>query len=259
MKEFDNQVAYVTGAASGMGRAIALNLANAGAKVWGIDTNKYGLDDLANVATKSNLQIKTDCCDISDPTQVRDSFTRMKNEFGKCSILVTAAGIGLYIDFIEMTDEQMRRVIDVNFIGSMYCAQNAIPQMREIGGGKIVFVSSVQSELSLKGCVIYASQKAALNSAARTLVLEVGRDNIRVNTVSPGTIDTPMLRRDFEGMNVEQASEFISNVEAANAIGKIGTAEEVADVVHYLVGDHSSYITGSDILVDGGFKVVKKF
>jgi NAD(P)-dependent dehydrogenase (short-subunit alcohol dehydrogenase family) len=117
----------------------------------------------------------------------------------------------------------------------------------------------VQAELSLKGCVIYASQKAALNSVARTLVLEVGKDNIRVNTVSPGTIDTPMLRRDLAGMNTEQASEFLRSVQEANAIGKIGTAEQVAEVVHYLVSDHSSYVTGTDIIVDGGFKNLKKF
>jgi NAD(P)-dependent dehydrogenase (short-subunit alcohol dehydrogenase family) len=183
----------------------------------------------------------------------------MKNELGQCSILVTAAGIGLYVDFIEMTDSQMRRLIDVNFIGSIYCAQEAIKHMRRLEGGKIVFVSSVQSELSLKNCVVYASQKAALNSVARTLVLEVGKDNIRVNTVSPGTIDTPMLRRDLAGMNTEQASEFLRSVEEANVIGKIGTSEQVAEVVHYLVSDHSSYVTGTDIIVDGGFKVLKKF
>ena len=131
--------------------------------------------------------------------------------------------------------------------------------MKQNGGGKIVFVSSVQAELSLKGCVVYAAQKAALNSAARTLVLEVGRDNIRVNTVSPGTIDTPMLRRDLAGMNTEQATEFLRSVEAANVIGKIGTPEEVAEVVHYLVSDHSTYVTGTDIIVDGGFRNIKKF
>jgi NAD(P)-dependent dehydrogenase (short-subunit alcohol dehydrogenase family) len=246
--EFNGQVAFVTGAASGMGKAIALDLAKSGAKVWGVDTSDEGLVDLLEIAKKSKLDIRTDKCDIASQSHVVE-----------CSILVTAAGIGLYVDFLEMTDSQMRRLIDVNFIGSIYCAQEAIKHMRQIEGGKIVFVSSVQSELSLKNCVIYASQKAALNSAARTLVLEVGKDNIRVNTVSPGTIDTPMLRRDLAGMNTEQASEFLRNVEAANVIGKIGTSEQVAEVVHYLVSDHSSYVTGTDIIVDGGFKVLKKF
>jgi NAD(P)-dependent dehydrogenase (short-subunit alcohol dehydrogenase family) len=257
--EFNGQVAFVTGAASGMGKAIALDLAKAGAKVWGVDTSDEGLVDLQEIAKKSKLDIRTDKCDIASQSHVVESFEKMKNELGQCSILVTAAGIGLYVDFLEMTDSQMRRLIDVNFIGSIYCAQEAIKHMRQIEGGKIVFVSSVQSELSLKNCVVYASQKAALNSAARTLVLEVGKDNIRVNTVSPGTIDTPMLRRDLAGMNTEQASEFLRNVEAANVIGKIGTSEQVAEVVHYLVSDHSSYVTGTDIIVDGGFKVLKKF
>jgi len=257
--EFKGQVAFVTGAASGMGKEIALDLARSGARVWGIDTNDKGLSELEEFATKSNLEICAVNCDISSQSDVIESFANMSKKFGECSILVTAAGIGLYVDFLEMTDLEMRRLIDVNFIGSVYCAQEAIKQMKQISGGKIVFVSSVQAELSLKGCVIYAAQKAALNSAARTLVLEVGKDSIRVNTVSPGTIDTPMLRRDLAGMNTQQASEFLRSVEAANVIGKIGTAEQVAEVVHYMVSDSSSYITGTDIIVDGGFRNVKKF
>lgn len=257
--ELAGQVAFVTGAASGMGKAIAIDLAEHGAQVWGVDTSGVGLRDLQNFAEESNFQLRIDICDIASASEVVNSFKKMASEFGKCSILVTAAGIGLYVDFLEMTDAEMRRLIDINFIGSIYCAQEAIKHMKQLGGGKIVFVSSVQAELSLKGCVVYASQKAALNSAARTLVLEVGKDNIRVNTVSPGTIDTPMLRRDLAGMNTEQASEFLQNVEAANVIGKIGTPEQVADVVHYLVGNHSSYVTGTDIIVDGGFRTLKKF
>jgi len=259
MKEFANQVAFVTGAASGMGKAISLDLAASGAQVWGVDSNAEGLSEIKLIADKSNLSLKTDICDISKQKDVRNSFRKMEAKLGSCSILVTAAGVGLYTDFIEMSDSQMRQVIDVNFIGSMYCSQEAIIQMRKIGGGRIVYVSSVQAELSLKGCVVYAAQKAALNSAARTLVLEVGHENIRVNTVSPGTIDTPMLRRDLTGMNVAEANEFLTSVKAANTVGKIGTVEEVADVVHYLVSDKSSYVTGTDIIVDGGFRVLKKF
>ncbi len=259
VKEFQNQIAFVTGTASGLGRAIALDLANSGAHVFGVDTDEKGLSELTQVAQGNGLTIQTDVCDISIQENVISAFKKMKENLGACSILVTAAGIGLYTDFLEMSDAQMRKVIDVNFIGSMYCSQEAIRDMRSIGGGKIIFVSSVQAELSLKGCVVYAAQKAALNAAARTLVLEVGKDNIRVNTVSPGTIDTPMLRRDLAGMNTEQAAEFLASVEAANAIGKIGTAEQVAEVVHYLAGEGSSYVTGTDILVDGGFRAVKKF
>jgi len=257
--ELQGQVAFVTGAASGMGKAIALDLAKSGARVWGVDTSNQGLVDLKELAKKSNLEIWADKCDIASQSNVVESFEKMNKEFGRCSILVTAAGIGLYVDFLEMSDAEMRKLIDVNFIGSIYCAQEAIKHMKQNGGGKIVFVSSVQAELSLKGCVVYASQKAALNSVARTLVLEVGKNNIRVNTVSPGTIDTPMLRRDLTGMNTEQATEFLRSVEAANVIGKIGTSEEVAEVVHYLVSDHSSYVTGTDIIVDGGFRNIKKF
>ena len=259
MKDLDKEIAFVTGAASGIGRSIAIDLAISGAQVWGIDTDAAGLTSLESEAQKLDVEIRTDQCDVSILEQVKTSFLAMKRIFGGNTILVTAAGIGLYTDFLAMTDGQMRKVIDVNFIGSIYCAQESIPLMKTNGGGKIVFVSSVQAELSLKGCVVYAAQKAALNSVARTLVLEVGEHNIRVNTVSPGTIDTPMFRRDLTGMNTEQAAQFLKSVEEANVIGTIGTAEQVADVVHYLVSDRSTYVTGTDIIVDGGFRVLKKF
>jgi short-subunit dehydrogenase len=259
MKDFKGDVAFVTGAAAGLGRAIAIDLALSGAQVWGIDIDEAGLQSLETQAHDLGIEIQTDKCDISDLVQVKSSFLSMKERFGANTILVTAAGIGLYVDFVEMTDQEMRKIIDVNFIGSIYCAQASIPLMRSQGGGKIVFVSSIQAQLSLQGCVVYAAQKAALNSAARTLVLEVGGDNIRVNTVSPGTIDTPMLRRDLAGMNTEESSQFLKKVEGANVIGTIGTPQQVADVVHYLVSEKSTYVTGTDIVVDGGFSVLKKF
>lgn len=259
MRDLEKEIAFVTGAASGMGRAIAIDLATSGAQVWGIDTDAAGLASLESEAQKLGIEIRTDQCDVSILEQVKTSFLAMQEIFGGNTILVTAAGIGLYTDFLEMTDGQMRKVIDVNFIGSIYCAQESIPLMKSKGGGKIVFVSSVQAELSLKGCVVYAAQKAALNSAARTLVLEVGEHNIRVNSVSPGTIDTPMLKRDLAVISTEAAAEFLKNVEEANVIGTIGTPQEVADLVHYLVSDRSTYITGTDIIVDGGFRLLKKF
>ena len=117
----------------------------------------------------------------------------------------------------------------------------------------------MQGYTTLPGCVAYAACKAGLMAAARALAVEVGGDGVRVNSVSPGTIDTPMLRRDLEGMNVDEADAFLGRVEGANALGRIGRAEEVASAVVWLCSPEASYVTGTDLVVDGGYLRVKRF
>jgi len=117
----------------------------------------------------------------------------------------------------------------------------------------------VQAFVTLPGCVPYAAAKSGLVAAAIAMAPEVGGDGIRVNAIAPGTIDTPMLRRDLSGMNLEEAEAFLKQVEQANAIGRIGRPEEVAAAVVYLASDASSYVTGTTIVVDGGYLTVKKF
>ena len=126
-------------------------------------------------------------------------------------------------------------------------------------GGSIVFLSSVQGYVTLPGCVPYAATKAGLVAAARALAVEVGSDGIRVNAVAPGTIDTPMLQRDLGGMNREEAASFLDRVRRANALGRIGEPREIADVVVFLASDAASYVTGTSIVVDGGYLAVKTF
>src|SRR5207244_2244576 len=113
--------------------------------------------------------------------------------------------------------------------------------------------------VTLPGCVPYAAAKAGLVAAARALAPEVGRDGIRVNAVAPGTIDTPMLRRDLAGMNRDEADAFLERVADANALGRIGEPEEIARVVAFLASDASSYVTGTTIVADGGYLTVESF
>ena len=127
------------------------------------------------------------------------------------------------------------------------------------GGGSIVFTASVQAYVTLPGCVPYAAAKAGLLAAARALAVEVGGRGIRTNCVSPGTIDTPMLQAGLEGMNIREAEYFLTNVRSANALGRIGEPWEIADAVVFLCSDQASYITGTDLVVDGGYLRLKKF
>jgi NAD(P)-dependent dehydrogenase (short-subunit alcohol dehydrogenase family) len=169
------------------------------------------------------------------------------------------AGVEGYFPLAEMSLEVLRRQIDVNLLGNLLVARAAIPLLRKSGGGSIVFTASVQGHLTLPGCVPYAAAKAGLMATARALAVELGADGIRVNTVSPGTIDTPMLRRDLADMNSDDVAAFYAQVEGANALGRIGSADEIADVVVFLCSDKASYVTGEDIVIDGGYLRVKKF
>ena len=117
----------------------------------------------------------------------------------------------------------------------------------------------MQAYATLRGCVAYGAAKAGLVAAARALAVEVGEHGIRVNAIAPGTIDTPMLARDLDGMNTADAESFLDRVRAANALGRIGTVEEVADVVVFLVSDAARYVTGATLVADGGFLAVKSF
>ena len=169
------------------------------------------------------------------------------------------AAVSVYELLEHQSEETIDLVLDTDLKGALFCAQLAIPELRRRGGGSIVFVSSVQAYVTLPGCVPYAAAKAGLVAAARALAPEVGRDGIRVNAIAPGTIDTPMLHRDLSGMNREEADRFLAQVAAANALGRIGTPQEIAEIIVFLASDASRYVTGTSIVADGGYLTVKKF
>jgi NAD(P)-dependent dehydrogenase (short-subunit alcohol dehydrogenase family) len=197
--------------------------------------------------------------DVAEPAQVDALLQAVEDTWGRLDAVHSNAGVEGYFPLAEMSLEVLRRQIDVNLLGNLLVARASIPLLRSSGGGSIVFTASVQGHLTLPGCVPYAAAKAGLMATARALAVELGADGIRVNTVSPGTIDTPMLRRDLADMNSDDLAAFYAQVEGANALGRIGAAREIADVVVFLCSDKASYVTGEDIVVDGGYLRVKKF
>lgn len=247
-------ITIVTGAASGMGRAIALRQAKTGEVVFAIDINEKGLRETISLCEGEIWAYELD---VSDQKQVNDFFADVDNSGLELRNYIAAAGIGLYRKFDEMSFEQMERVIKVNLLGVLEPARQSFKRMGR--GANMVFIASVMASHSLYDAVVYASTKGAVVTAARTLALEAGERGIRVNSVSPGTINTPMLQLDMLSMNRSQQDEFISKVNSANALGRIGTPEEVAELVAFLVSPQASYITATDIRIDGGFTAVKKF
>jgi NAD(P)-dependent dehydrogenase (short-subunit alcohol dehydrogenase family) len=254
MQNNNRMISIVTGAASGMGRDIAIRQAEDGFLVYALDVDTHGLQETKRISG-SDMKIFT--CDVSDPDEVSKIFEDVDDSGQEIRNYVAAAGIGLYCKFDEMTHEQMLRLINVNLIGVLEPARQALPRMKS--GASMVFIASVQATHSLYEAVVYAATKGAVVTAARTLALEAGERGIRVNSVAPGTIDTPMLQRDLAKMNREEQGEFMLKVNSANALGRVGTAKDVSDLVTYLLSDKAAYVTAANVYVDGGFSAVKKF
>lgn len=257
MKPLADKVALVTGAGSGIGRASAVALGAAGAAVVVNDLVPDGLDETIAAIGAAGAAAAPAVGDVSRRDDVRAMIEAARSSFGGLDIVLANAAVSRYVDLEAMSEEELDLVLDTNLKGALLCAQLAIPALRERGGGSIVFVSSVQAYVTLPGCVPYAAAKAGLIAAARALAVEVGKYGIRVNAIAPGTIDTPMLRRDLADMNVEEAKRFLERVENANALKRIGKPSEIGDLVVFLASDAASYITASSVVIDGGYLAVK--
>jgi NAD(P)-dependent dehydrogenase (short-subunit alcohol dehydrogenase family) len=253
------KVAAVTGAGSGLGRACAVALGAAGAAVVANDVSLDGLRETADEVVAAGGQVEVVVGDIRNREDVTKIIAAAHSRFEGLDIMVANAGVSKYVPFEEATEDDLDVVLDTNLRGALLCAQAAIPALRARQGGSIVFISSVQAFVTLPGCVAYAAAKAGLIAAARALAVEVGREGIRVNAIAPGVFDTPMLHRDLDGMNVAEASGFLARVEGANVLGRIGRPDEIGDVVVFLTSDAASYITGTTVVVDGGYLAVKAF
>ena len=254
-----DSVAIVTGAAAGIGAASARAFGAAGYRVALADIDGAGAQAEAEMLRGEGIETLAAEVDVADASMVDALMATVRQAWGRLDAVHSNAGVEGYFPLEEMTLDVLRRQIDVNLLGNLLVARAAIPLLRAAGGGSIVFTASVQGHLTLPGCVPYAAAKAGLMATARALAVELGDAGIRVNTVSPGTIDTPMLRRDLADMNSEDTAAFVRQVAAASALGRIGEAHEIADMVVFLCSDKASYVTGEDIVVDGGYLRVKKF
>lgn len=255
----EQRVAAVTGAAAGIGLASARAFASAGYAVALLDIDEPGARRAADELAAGGGRAIGIRCDIADWDDVRDAFERIESELGRLDALHSNAGSEGYFPFDEISIDEMRRQLDVNLLGHLYCIKAALPLLGAGSGAAIVITASVQGHLTLPGCVPYAAAKAGLMAVARALAVELGPKGIRVNTVSPGTIATPMLDRSLEGMDPEQVGTTLAQIRAANALGRIGEPAEIAGVVVFLCSEAAGYVTGEDVVVDGGYLCVKKF
>src|SRR5271157_814766 len=252
MKEFAGKVALVTGT-TGIGRAIAMRLAAGGAQVVACGIETAANEELTRDATKLALTLQVETCDVTNPDQMRALITKTVSRVGGLDIIVNAAAIHPFGTVVETDLATWNRCMMVN-VGSIYLlAHLGVPEMKKRGGGSVINLASVQGYACQRGVAAYAASKGAIHSLTRALALDHAADNIRVNSISPGSIRTPMLARSAAnfspGVPVEES--FV-RFGAAHPLGRIGTPEEVAELAAFLASDRAGFCTGGDYLVDGG-------
>lgn len=233
---FNGKTAFITGAAKGIGKAIALNMAKAGANLILTDILKDELNETAKMAGDFGVKVKAVHMDVIDEKAVRTAVDEGIEEFGKIEILVNNAGIYPGGDFVESTSDSWKKIIDINILGTMYTTHAVLPNMIENGYGRIVNIASVAGVYGISYFVDYSMTKGAIISFTKALAKAVSDKGVTVNCVSPGSIDVT------GGSNPMEEHSFI---------GRAGTPDELANVVLFVASDEASYISGQNYIVDG--------
>lgn len=241
---FDGKTAIVTGAASGIGLAIARDLAESGARVLLADLDAAKTKAVAETIGHDALAI---AADVSDPDQVARMVDAAVQDTGGLHLLVNNAGIGGPLAPLgDYPLDGWHRVIDVNLHGVFYGMRHAIPAMKASGGGAIVNISSILGTVGFAGASAYVAAKHALLGLTRAAALDHAADKIRVNAVGPAFIHTPLVEAALD-------AETRKALEGMHALKRMGTPEEVSSLVCYLLSDRAAFVTGSYHLVDGGY------
>jgi NAD(P)-dependent dehydrogenase (short-subunit alcohol dehydrogenase family) len=248
----EDRVAIVTGGALGIGRATAEVLAREGACVAVVDVLEPEGADVAAAIRKEGGVAQFWRLDVTEEEDVRNGFAEIHDHFERLDILVNNAGIsGTNAPTHEVTVSDWEAVMDVNVKGVFLCTKHAIPYLREAGGGSIVNLSSIYGLVGGPDVPPYHASKGAVRLMTKTDALLYAEDAIRVNSVHPGYVWTPMVKHHLEGMDDPEAAR--AELEALHPLGHIGEAEDVAYAIVYLASEESKFVTGSELVVDGGY------
>ncbi|HZZ45533.1 MAG TPA: SDR family NAD(P)-dependent oxidoreductase [Pseudonocardia sp.] len=244
------RTAVITGAGSGIGAATALRLAENGYHVALLDRDEGPAGEIAARITGAGGQATVRVVDVSDPDQVGAAFSALP--FTTLDALVNNAGIREIRGFDELTTQEWYRVIDVNLHGTFHCVKAAAGMLRA-AQGSVVNVSSVAGLMGVPGRVAYTASKHAVIGLTKALAAEFGPDNVRVNAVCPGVIETPLTESYFGDENI------VRGLRSVHTLGRWGTPDEIASVIEFLCGSQAAFCTGSVFTADGGFTSSKTF
>jgi NAD(P)-dependent dehydrogenase (short-subunit alcohol dehydrogenase family) len=252
-QEFTGKIAIVTGGSLGIGYAAAKRLAEAGASVVICGSREVVVKESASQLQLEGLPVRGYKADVRSAQEMEQLIQFATEQFGGLDILVNSAGVQRYGDAVETSEEVWNEVLDINLKGMFLSSKFAIPEMRKRGGGAIINVSSVQAFASQKGVVAYTASKGGINAMTRAMALDHAHEKIRINVVCPASVNTPMLRTAADMFKAENTQEKILNDWGKmHPIGRVGTPEEVAELIAFLASDKAQFVTGAEVKIDGG-------
>lgn len=248
MRKLENKVAVVTGGNSGIGLATAILFAENGAKVAITGRDQKTLDNAVKEIGKDALGIISD---VSDIKNIEGQYKAVSDSFGKIDVLVVNAGVYIAGSLIDFTEEQFDQTTDINFKGVFFSVQKALPYLND--GASVILTSSSVSGMGVAGVSVYSATKAAVFSLAKAFSTELANRNIRVNILSPGPVETPIMKRG--GATEEELIAVRSFASNTTLIGRLAAPEEIAEGFLYLASDASKYMLGGELLLDGGMRI----
>ena len=252
MGRLEGKVAIITGAARGNGEGAARVMAREGAIVILTDVLDKVVETTKSI-TGQGYKAASFKMDVSKPVEVSRVVESVLEQFGKVDILVNNAGVTRLVSLLDMTDEVRDKIFDVNIKGVFNCAKAVLPSMIKRKYGKIINISSVTGPLVADfGETAYSATKGAVWGFTRSLALEVAQYGINVNAICPGFIETPMLIEAASDTSSKDLESTVKQLARGIPMGRLGTIEELGELVAFLASDESKYITGTPIIIDGG-------
>ena len=243
----EGKVAVVTGGTRGIGFATVEKFLKNGAKVFLLGSKKESVDNAINTLKNinDNYEVDGDCPNLCDLTSVKKTFSHIIEKYGKIDILVNNAGMSAMDKIYDYKEEDFKKIMDLNVNAVFNCSRAVVDYMKENGGGVILNTSSMVSIYGQPSGCGYPASKFAVNGLTKSLARELGKDNIRVNAVAPGYVDTPILK--------DVPKEYKDVMASSIPMGRLGKDSEIANLICYLLSDEASFITGDIVSIDGGF------
>ena len=248
MKRFEGKVAMVTGGNSGIGLAAAKAFAREGAQVAVTGRDEGTLKNAEKEIGSGALAIRADAARIAD---LDAAMAKVRDQFKRIDALFVNAGIGKFVPFAEVTEAMFDEIVTINLKGAFFTVQKALPLM--VRGSAVVLNASINAHIGLPGTTVYGATKAAVVNMAKTMSADLAERGIRVNAVSPGPVETPIFGR--AGISSEQSRQTKEWLQNQTLVKRMAEPEEIAEAVLYLSSDVSSFVIGTELVIDGGMTI----
>ena len=245
----DGKIAVITGAGRGIGKALALGMAEAGADLALMSRSRAELESVAGVARSLGRKTWTISVDLSDTKGIERAFQEVGAAAGRIDVLVNNAGMNIRTPAMDVGEEDWEKLIGLNMKGAFFSSQAAAKVMREHGGGRIITIASIAGLVACRSGVVYSMTKAAVIQMTKTLALEWGRYGIRVNAIGPWCVKTQMTEKLLEDQDL------VAEILSRTIIKRMEVPEDLVGPAIFLASDASSYITGQTLFVDGGLTI----